>query len=157
MLGRLEWETVWVAEKNPKPLRSRAPESSAFHHFMTTGWSDHPQHDATRSAVADYAAQRREKLIASCDELPQNQILIIPAGAPKQRSNDTDYPFRPHSAFSHLTGWGSATTPSSVLRIDLGSNPARSSSLHEDRQVENPTSFMRAPTSGNSGRDHGRI
>jgi Xaa-Pro aminopeptidase len=124
MLGRLEWETVWVAEKNPKPLRSRAPESSAFHHFMTTGWSDHPQQHATRSAVADYAAQRREKLIASCDELPQDAILIIPAGAPKQRSNDTDYPYRPHSAFSHLTGWGSATTPSSLLRINLGSTPA---------------------------------
>ncbi len=30
--------------------------------------------------------------------------LVIPAGELKQRSNDTDYPFRAHSAFSHLTG-----------------------------------------------------
>ena len=28
-------------------------------------------------------------------------------GGLKVRSNDTDYPFRAHSAFAHLTGWGS--------------------------------------------------
>jgi Xaa-Pro aminopeptidase len=36
----------------------------------------------------------------------------------KQRSNDTDYRYRAHSAFAHLTGWGSATVPDSVLVID---------------------------------------
>src|SRR5690606_3783907 len=33
----------------------------------------------------------------------------------KQRSNDTDYPFRAHSAFSHLTGWASDSEPDSML------------------------------------------
>jgi Xaa-Pro aminopeptidase len=36
----------------------------------------------------------------------------------KQRSNDTDYRFRPHSAFAHLTGWGAQTVPGSYLVID---------------------------------------
>jgi Xaa-Pro aminopeptidase len=41
--------------------------------------------------------------------------LVIPAGEPKQRSNDTDYPFRAHTVFSYLTGWGADTVPGSVL------------------------------------------
>jgi Xaa-Pro aminopeptidase len=42
-------------------------------------------------------------------------VLVVPAGPPKVRSNDTDYPYRAHSAFAHLTGWGSDTVPGSVL------------------------------------------
>ena len=34
------------------------------------------------------------------------------------RANDTDYRYRPATAFTHLTGWGSATVPGSVLVID---------------------------------------
>jgi Xaa-Pro aminopeptidase len=44
--------------------------------------------------------------------------LIIPAGRLKQRSNDTDYPFRAHSAFAHLTGWGSDSEPGAVLVLE---------------------------------------
>ncbi|OZB79961.1 MAG: Xaa-Pro aminopeptidase, partial [Microbacterium sp. 14-71-5] len=41
--------------------------------------------------------------------------LVIPAGSLKQRSNDTDYPFRAHSAFAHLTGWAADSEPDSLL------------------------------------------
>jgi Xaa-Pro aminopeptidase len=34
------------------------------------------------------------------------------------RSNDTDYPYRAHSAFAHLTGWGSDSVPGSVLVLE---------------------------------------
>jgi Xaa-Pro aminopeptidase len=34
------------------------------------------------------------------------------------RSNDTDYPYRAHSAFAHLTGWGSDAVPGSVLVLE---------------------------------------
>jgi Xaa-Pro aminopeptidase len=44
--------------------------------------------------------------------------LIVPAGAAKTRSNDTDYPYRAHSAFAHLTGWGSDSVPDSVLVLE---------------------------------------
>lgn len=43
--------------------------------------------------------------------------MVIEAGALKQRSNDTFYPFRAHSAFSHLTGWGSDAQPGSILEL----------------------------------------
>jgi Xaa-Pro aminopeptidase len=41
--------------------------------------------------------------------------VVIPAGSTKVRSNDTDYPYRPHTAFTYLTGWGSQATPGSIL------------------------------------------
>ncbi|RWR22286.1 aminopeptidase P family protein, partial [Agrococcus lahaulensis] len=34
------------------------------------------------------------------------------------RSNDTDYPFRPHPDFTYLTGWGSDAEPDSVLVLE---------------------------------------
>jgi Xaa-Pro aminopeptidase len=34
------------------------------------------------------------------------------------RSNDTDYPFRAHSAFAHLTGWGADAVSGSVLVME---------------------------------------
>ena len=34
------------------------------------------------------------------------------------RSNDTDYRFRPHSAFAHLTGLGTDQEPDAVLVLD---------------------------------------
>src|SRR5699024_616471 len=44
--------------------------------------------------------------------------LVLPAGGLKVRSNDTDYVFRPHSAFAHLTGLGSDREPDTVLVLD---------------------------------------
>jgi len=44
--------------------------------------------------------------------------LVIPAGTRKVRSNDTDYRFRPHAAFAHLTGLGGEHEPDAVLTID---------------------------------------
>jgi Xaa-Pro aminopeptidase len=41
--------------------------------------------------------------------------LVIPAGPLVTRSNDTDYRFRPHSAFAHLTGLGADREPDAVL------------------------------------------
>ncbi|MCY7324627.1 MAG: aminopeptidase P family protein, partial [Microbacteriaceae bacterium] len=58
-----------------------------------------------------YAAARRRRLSA----LYPGTAIVVPAGSPKVRSNDTDYPFRAHSGFAHLTGWGSDTVPGSVL------------------------------------------
>jgi Xaa-Pro aminopeptidase len=44
--------------------------------------------------------------------------LVIPAGGYKIRSNDTDYRFRPHSAFAHLTGLGTDREPDAVLVLE---------------------------------------
>jgi Xaa-Pro aminopeptidase len=57
---------------------------------------------------------RRQKVSKSFT----GKLILIKAGAPKTRSNDTDYRYRPHAAFAYLTGWGSKTVADSVLVID---------------------------------------
>ena len=44
--------------------------------------------------------------------------LVIGAGGLKVRSNDTDFRFRPHSAFAHLTGLGTDREPDAVLVLE---------------------------------------
>jgi Xaa-Pro aminopeptidase len=91
--------------------RSQRPQSAAFIDWVTSGWADRPASTAARGAAADFTAVRRATLSAAFP----GQRLVIPAGAFKVRSNDTDYRFRPHSAFAHLTGLGSEQEPDAVL------------------------------------------
>jgi Xaa-Pro aminopeptidase len=56
-------------------------------------------HPATPE-VAPYAARRRAALSA---QFP-GRLIVVPAGAPKVRANDTDYPYRASSSFTWLTG-----------------------------------------------------
>ena len=71
-------------------------------------------------AGASFAAKRRDSVAKAF----KGKVLIFEAGTAKVRSNDTDYMYRPHSAFAHLTGWGSSTVADSVLVIDArGAKP----------------------------------
>ncbi len=81
---------------------------------MASKWAPAATTTPELSALASQAATRRQALVT---HLP-GHTLVIPAGPTKQRSNDTDYPYRPHTAFTYLTGWGSDTVPGSVLIID---------------------------------------
>ena len=69
--------------------RSQRPDSDQFREFMASGWAQ-PEHTTTpRAEVAEFAAARRARL----SRLFPGERLVIPAGAPKVRSNDTDYRF----------------------------------------------------------------
>ncbi|WP_243841855.1 aminopeptidase P family protein [Salinibacterium sp. ZJ77] len=96
--------------------RSTTPTSDAFRDFIFGSWADNEQPIPAPRAQAAYAAARRMRLAAKFPDA----TLVIPAGPAKVRSNDTDYPYRAHSAFSHLTGWASDTVPGSVLVIGPG-------------------------------------
>src|SRR5690625_1170058 len=91
--------------------RSHRPSSDAFKEFMASNWEQPDDVDYQPDAAASYAAQRRLTLSR---RFPTDR-LVIPAGAPTVRSNDTDYRFRPHSAFAHLTGLGVDHEPEAVL------------------------------------------
>lgn len=91
--------------------RSHRPSSEAFKAFMGSNWQQTEDIDFQPDAAAAYAAVRRVTLSR---RFPTDR-LVIPAGAPKVRSNDTDYRFRPHSAFAHLTGLGVDHEPEAVL------------------------------------------
>lgn len=91
--------------------RSHRPSSDAFKAFMGSHWQQPEDQDFQPDTAAAFAAQRRATLSR---QFPSDR-LVIPAGAPKVRSNDTDYRFRPHSAFAHLTGLGVDHEPEAVL------------------------------------------
>ncbi len=91
--------------------RSQRPGSAAFLDFITSGWDERPASTTTRGDFADFTAARRSALSATF----QGRRLVVPAGTFKVRSNDTDYRFRPHSAFAHLTGLGVEQEPDAVL------------------------------------------
>ncbi|WP_300265841.1 aminopeptidase P family protein [Microbacterium sp.] len=94
------------------PVTNRKqPFPRGFLDTISTGWADRPESLPSARPQAAFAAARREKVSAAFD----GKRLVIEAGSLKQRSNDTDYPFRAHSAFAHLTGWAADSEPDSVL------------------------------------------
>ncbi|MGN6325195.1 aminopeptidase P family protein [Pseudolysinimonas sp.] len=94
--------------------RSTTPVSDTFRDFISGGWADRPESVPAPREVAPFAAARRARISA----LHPGERLVVPAGPAKVRSNDTDYVYRAHSAFSHLTGWGSDAVPGSVLVLE---------------------------------------
>ena len=91
--------------------RSTTPASDTFKEFIGSNWAERSESAPAPREQASFAADRRAKLSA----MHPGRTLVVPAGAPKVRSNDTDYTYRAHSAFAHLTGWGSDSVPGSVL------------------------------------------
>ena len=94
--------------------RSQRPDSAAFQQFMASQWAEAEPTEVERAPVADFAAERRRRI----SERFPGERLVLPAGPLKVRSNDTDYRFRPHSAFAHLTGLGVDHEPDAVLVLE---------------------------------------
>lgn len=94
--------------------RSTTPVSSSFKDYISSQWAERTETLPSPREVAPYAAARRLRISA----MHPGERLIIPAGPAKVRSNDTDYAYRPHSAFTHLTGWGAEAVPDSVLVLE---------------------------------------
>lgn len=92
----------------------RDPYSEEFKAFIVSGWAPYPDAMPGRLPAAGPASFRRAELT---QEFP-DATLVIPAGPLKARSNDTDYRFRPHSAFAYYTGLGEDREPDAVLVLD---------------------------------------
>ena len=84
-------------EEGTRPHDDKVPEP--WRAFMSQGWGERSL-EVPPHPVAAYAAARRAKLA----EAFPGQRLVIPAGSPKVRSNDTDYRFRADTAHVHLSG-----------------------------------------------------
>lgn len=99
----------------PQVLPNRqTPFSEPFKAFIPQGWAPYPEQPPAQLPAAAAAAGRRRRL---AEEFP-GERLVIPAGGLKVRANDTDYRFRPHSAFAWLTGLGSDREPDAVLVLE---------------------------------------
>lgn len=104
------------ADKAPRATSNRTttPVSNTFKDYISSGWAERADAAASPREQAAFAAARRDRV----SDLYRGKRLIVPAGAAKTRSNDTDYPYRAHSAFAYLTGWGSDAVPASVLVME---------------------------------------
>ena len=111
--------------------RSRQPTSRAFREFIGSGWGARADRLPELNESAPWAAARRARLGAGF----AGQRLVVPAGPLKVRNNDCDYRFRPHTAFSHLTGTGADFEPDAVLVLDpltvAGQKVADGEATHE--------------------------
>lgn len=103
-----------TSEEQTKPDNRPRPTTDEFRAFVASGWAPRRTDRPARAEVADFAAKRRAAVSA---QFP-GERLVVPAGGLKVRSNDTDYVFRPHSAFAHLTGLGSDREPDAVLVLE---------------------------------------
>jgi Xaa-Pro aminopeptidase len=91
--------------------RSALPTTPEFRSYISSEWAERPDLTPSPRVAAPYAAARRLRISAQYPGMR----LIVPAGPARVRSNDTDHPYRAHSAFAYLTGWGSDAVPDSVL------------------------------------------
>lgn len=103
-----------MSEEQPKQRGRGMPYSDAFKAFIPTGWEPHSSDLPQPLPATAWTQARRDSLSA---QFPGDR-LVVPAGGLKVRSNDTDYRFRPHSAFAHLTGLGTDREPDAVLVLE---------------------------------------
>ncbi len=125
-------------------MRSRTPHSKKFLEYIGSNWADSETSMPEPAEVVPYAARRREAVAAAF----AGKVLVFESGAAQVRSNDTDYLYRPHSAFSHLTGWGSAAVPESVLVIDARGTEAISTLYFRETAGRNTDEFFANPAIG---------
>ena len=103
-----------VSDRRQELPNRQIPFSDAFKDFIVEGWAPHSMDAPEQLPAAAWARRRRERVSA---QFPGDR-LVIPARGLKVRSNDTDYRFRPHSAFAHLTGLGTDREPDAVLVLE---------------------------------------
>ena len=103
----------YASSEEAKTHRNR-PTSQAFREFIGSNWAPRGDTMPERATVADQLPARA----AAAGEPFPGERLVIPAGGYKVRANDTDYRFRAHSAFAHLSGLGAEREPDAVIVLE---------------------------------------
>ncbi|MGO4146362.1 aminopeptidase P family protein [Paenarthrobacter sp. YAF11_1] len=104
-------ETTISLHAGSSSNRSTTPDSESFKKAIGENWARHVEVLPQPREQAAFAADRRRRVSVRYPGVR----LLAPAGRLKQRANDMTYPFRAHSAFAWLTGWGSDSEPGAVL------------------------------------------
>lgn len=103
-----------MSDRQPALPNRQTPFSEAFRAFIGQGWEPYPTELPDPLPASAVAGARRDAV----STLFPGDRVVIGAGGLKIRSNDTDYRFRPHSAFAHLTGLGTDREPDAVLVLE---------------------------------------
>ena len=107
-------ENADVTTEKPKRIHDEAP-SDLFANFMKSGWTPSSLGDLPPLEVVTYAFTRRQVL----SEAFKGIRLVLPAGGYKVRANDTDYNYRPQSAYVYYSGvQGADATAEAVLVLE---------------------------------------
>ena len=117
----------WVSEQQKQADNRARATTDEFRAFVREGWAPRGSEVSGPAPAAAHAAARRAVLSAAYPR----QRLVVPAGGLKVRSNDTDYVFRPHTAFAWLTGLGADREPDAVLVLEPVTGDDGTASGHE--------------------------
>lgn len=116
------------------------PVTAALDAFMAADWAPSPLPAGAQVPGRALLPDRLERLSA---RFP-GERLVIPAGALKVRSNDTDHRFRPHSAYAWLTGLTGEEQPDHVLVLEPSGPEGHEAVLHvRPRSSRNTSDFYR--------------
>jgi len=139
-------ETGTAAAQAPRATsnRSTTPGSEGFKEYIAGGWAQRDDAVPAPRQHARFAADRRRRISAAY----RGKRLIVPAGSLKQRSNDTDFPFRAHSAFAYLTGWGADSEPGSVLILEPTADGHEATLYFRERAGRDSDEFYANPEIG---------
>ena len=122
-----------------KRVHDQAP-SQAFQDFMRTGWSPSDLTGLEPLEVVTYAYSRRQILSAAFKGIR----LAIPAGSVKVRANDTEYQFRPQTAFAYYSGvQGADATADAVLILEPNGDSHISYLYMNPRSTRDTDAFYR--------------
>ena len=124
--------------------RSRTPNSPEFLAYIGSNWAEPNSDLPALHPAAPYAAARRMAVA----EAFTDHVILIAAGPSQTRSNDTEYRYRPHAAFAHLTGWGSDTVPDSVLAIDTRGGKVQETLFFRETAGRDSEEFFANPAIG---------
>lgn len=124
--------------------RSTTPQTDRFLDYISTGWAERTDDIPGELPVVPFARRRRDALSS---QFPGAR-LVIEAGAMKQRSNDTFYQYRPHSAFAHLTGWGAESEPGAILVFDPSEHGHTVTLYFRERASRDSEEFFANPEIG---------
>ncbi|MDR1790503.1 MAG: aminopeptidase P family protein [Propionibacteriaceae bacterium] len=92
--------------------------TKAFKEFIPQGWEPYPSEVDVANLPEPLPAARpaKQRRTALSSAFP-GELLLIPAGPYKVRSNDTDFRYRPHTAFAYETGLGEDREPDAILAL----------------------------------------
>ncbi|MBT9605494.1 aminopeptidase P family protein [Microbacterium sp.] len=141
-----ERDTIAPAEQKPVETTTnrKAPFPRGFLDTISTGWAERPETLPSPREQSAWTARRRDRV----SQAFPGERLVVPAGSLKERSNDTDYPFRAHSAFAHLTGWEADAEPDSVLVFEPRENGHDAVLYFRERADRTTTEFYADATIG---------
>lgn len=134
--------------ENPKAAAKRVHDnapSELFANFMKTGWIPSPLTNLTESPAVPFAKKRRHQLSKAFAGVR----IVIPSGNYKVRSNDTNYPYRPHTAFAYYTGvQGVEATADAVLILEPHGSGHDEILFLNPRSTRDTDAFFRDPQYG---------